>query len=314
MSEPVIAPYAADDLADMLAFIETLTRPGEPLRALLERQARDGFPGNAATLLVRAGGILQGVVLVDRRPLLRPTGRKMTTVPMPGCAIDPDAALRAAADAAARAGVTHLVRALPEGSVPAIAEAERQGFRFVLHQERMVGTARMPAVPVPPGVTLDVSYDGRDRGINDQIGSLLNRMFRGDPMVPPVDAATVAMIIALPGARWIVATEDATGHVVGAAEISTGIGLFDMVCVARRYWGTGLAAALVWRGSDILFDGGHPQVTSFVRPSNAASIALHEACGSRRTGALVGYYELDLARYPAVADRRSDTAPLGPEQ
>lgn len=295
--EPRIAPYAAGDRADVLAFVETLAPPEAPLRALLERQVDAGFPGNTATLLVRAGGVLQGAVLVDRRPLLRPTGRLVTSVPVPGRAIDPDAALRAAAEAAARAGVTHLVTVRPEESPQAIAEAERQGFRFVLRQERMVAEARMPAVPVPPGVTLDCGYDGRDRAINDQLGGLLTRMFRSDPAVPPADGATVAVLIAAPGAHWIVASEDATGKVVGAAEVFTSTGLFHLVCVARRHWGSGLAAALARRGSDLLFDRGHRQVQSFVRPSNAASVALHEMCGSRRTGAFARYYELDLAAY-----------------
>lgn len=137
------------------------------------------------------------------------------------------------------------------------------------------------------GISCDV-YTGGDPKLNADIADLFNRAFASDPSVAPTTGDLVQSRIEDEDMWTMVATEDATGKVVGLMEC-TRTGFLFSIAVARSHWGTGLADYLGGRVLDHCRETGQTGLWSLVRPTNRASMAFHERMGWQRVSTSILY-------------------------
>ncbi|MBU0725303.1 MAG: hypothetical protein KJ904_00960 [Alphaproteobacteria bacterium] len=115
-------------------------------------------------------------------------------------------------------------------------------------------------------------YRGGDPVLNEKIAAFQNKAFVRETMVPHLTGDSIEHILVNEKHWMMVATEDATGEVVGVTECSD-TNIFPSISVARRYWASGLAEWIGGLSLDIYVAAGITDPWTIVRPVNRASLA-----------------------------------------
>ena len=156
-----------------------------------------------------------------------------------------------------------------------IADLTDHGFKQVGTSLSFTVPTNPPPAPPVDGLRLDVLSGSVDEALLSRLSAFCGRGLSKKEVLSDTDPDSLRALLATPDFTWIVAIEEASGDVVGAAELNT-TGFFSFIAVARSYWGSPLTTWLTTTCLHYFRDTGHDHVTSAVRTANAASIALHK--------------------------------------
>ena len=131
-------------------------------------------------------------------------------------------------------------------------------------------------------------YAGGDPRLNDAIADVQNRAFASEPSYPIVTGELVQSLFGWENSWMVVATEEATGKVVGVVE-ATHSNVFLSIAVLRRYWGTGLADWMGGLALDRHAEAGNTEPWTMVRTTNRASLAYLGRMNWRQVGTCTFY-------------------------
>lgn len=233
--------------------------------------------GTACDIILRHDGTdLLGIGIVFRRIHGRREGR-YTSVWVPAALRRKGhgaALMQALKDRVAAAGLQYAYAGLFYPTDAAEGFLAATGFTL-LGDDHVVGWNGEPYSFQPvDGVRLEL-YRGGDPVLNAKIADLQNRAFVREIMVPELTAARIESILTEEGNWMLVATEVATGALVGVCEGSDGPAI-PSIAVAHSHWGTGLGQWMCGEAIDRNRAAGNARPWTLVRRKNRASLKLLE--------------------------------------
>ena len=227
-------------------------------------------------ILRHDGDDLLGVGMVFRRIHGRREGRHtMVWVPAAlrrkghGTAL-----VQAVKDRVAAAGLGHAYACLYFPTEAAEGLLAATGFTLI-SDDHIVGWNGEPYSYQPvDGVRLEL-YRGGDPAMNAKIADLQNRVFVRELMVPTLTAERIEAILTEEGSWMLIATEEASGLLVGVCEGTDGP-VIPSIAVAHSHWGTGLGQWMCGEAIDRNRAAGNERPWTLVRRKNRASLKLLE--------------------------------------
>lgn len=258
-----------------------------PFRSFWLRLLQSPLAHNDLALVVADDAEVYAVAAVGRRPSGTAQGRLsiVYAVEHP----DRSRVYRAINDeilarSAAR-GVDWHYLVLPEHDRESRQHLLALGYEIFSRALRMTWIAAPISATPAAGVAVQ-RYAGGNAALSAAAAALYNRYNGAEELWHPVDGAGLDGLIAEGETEWYLALAD--GRPVGVAQITLD-GFFVGIAVARSHWGVGVADHLAGAVMEEMHRRGLQRLSSSVRPSNAASLSLHERMGWVENGAAICY-------------------------